>query len=53
MLLELATSMAPEFEELLKGVKIYSKYGNGYVYLIAEVDNSLLDSFIQFIHQVN
>ena len=45
--------MAAEYEQLLGGIKITSKYANGYVYLIVEVDNPLLDSFIQFIHNVN
>lgn len=47
-LLELAQGMAPELEELLKGLKVYAKHGKGYVYLIVEVDNPLADGIISF-----
>lgn len=52
MLLELVQGLAPEFEELLKGFKVYAKYGKGYVYLIVEVDNPLADGIISFAAQV-
>lgn len=52
MLLELVQGMAPEVEELLKGLKVYAKHGKGYVYLIVEVDNPLADGIISFAAQV-
>ena len=52
IVLDFVTGMAQEFEELLKGLKPYSKYYNGYVYLIVEVDNPLVDSLIDFVTKV-
>ena len=44
--------MAPELEPIFNGVKSHSKYYNGYVYLIIEIDNPLVDSIIHFFNKV-
>lgn len=38
--------------DLINGFKVYSKYADGYTYLILEVDNPLIDGLISFATQV-
>ena len=32
--------------------KIYARYGNGYTYLIVEIDNPFIDNLVSFLNEI-
>jgi hypothetical protein len=52
-LIGIAKDIAPELEQFVSMFRVYARYGHdGYVYLIAEIDNPFIDNIISFFNEV-
>lgn len=52
-LLEMAKQMAPEMESIISMFRLKASYGqDGYVYIVAEIDNPFVDNIIGFLNEI-
>lgn len=52
-LLEVGKQMAPEMESVVSMFRLKARYGqDGYVYIVAEIDNPFIDNIISFLNEV-
>lgn len=52
-LLGIARQMAPEMESIISMFRLKASYGqDGYVYIVAEIDNPFIDNMISFLNEV-